>query len=76
MAHKRRIRTDRGRCCVCRQLVTVVLLSNEARVAEQHPKPQVERIDMKTGEQLQPGNLLGCRGSGAIALDRFAEGPK
>jgi len=59
---KRRVRTERGRCSVCRHPVTVVVLSATSKIAEQHPKPT-------------PTNLLGCRGSGAVALSIFEEGP-
>jgi len=59
---RRGYRTERGRCSVCRHPVTVVVLSATAKVAEQHPRPT-------------PANLLGCRGSGAVALSIFEEGP-
>lgn len=64
MKGKRRqqYRTERGRCSVCRLPVSVVVLSSTSKVAEQHPKPQVT-------------DQLGCRGSGAVALDIFAAGP-
>jgi hypothetical protein len=57
-----RIRRERGRCSACRLVVEVVVLSPTARIAPQHPRPTSQ-------------NLVGCRGSGAVALDIFAEGP-
>ena len=61
-AKRRGARTERGRCSVCRRPVTVVVVSATAKIAEQHPKPT-------------PEDQLGCRGSGAVALSIFEEGP-
>lgn len=73
-AKRRQFRTERGRCSVCRRPVTVVVLSTTSKVAEQHPLPTFTTVK-KTGEVIREGDLLGCRGSGAVALDIFAEGP-
>ena len=63
-----RIRQESGKCPVCRKLMSVALLrskgqddaaSTQVLVVPQHPPPTRE-------------NPLGCRGSGCVALDRFA----
>lgn len=77
---RRKLARERGRCSVCRLAVEVVVLSPTTKIAPQHPRPRFEVVKSKTFETVRPGfptqeNLLGCRGSGAIALDIFAAGP-